>query len=356
MWRITSTVASTLKTRTNNENSVGFGHMWHNGKPNPASSQGSKHLGLSIQVFGRDALLIEPSENTLLLVQRLEKSGEPLWVPAREGVNTLAQALRSGAAAHPRSLLCRRGCVAELAAEGVRRLRPGRPGPRSDPTSLTYSTSSLSTPGTRVMRWCGSGYVLLRLSPTRPKCPTRGWRRTSGSEGRLSTSIPCRSTLWKATHPAFYTSSRMAWAIRSTRAETAGESGTAPSLPGRGSSPTRWTRSLVSTVRLIRATIPKSGASATTSRTTPRLAWILTALVPPEGTRDLLPYDGAGFANAVLDESIDVDISADKTGLTYHTILQVTSQTVPLPSRRYLGVVLNVEARWDNVAGMRLEL
>lgn len=71
----------------------------------------------------------------------------------------------------------------------------------------------------------------------------------------------------------------------------------------------------------------------------------LTSLAPPEGTNGTLAYNDAGFQNVVLGETVGVEIPAATTaGLAYHVILQVTSKTAPLPLRRYLRVVLNVEA------------
>jgi hypothetical protein len=59
-----------------------------------SASRKAQPLNKNTQAYGKAALSIAPSEGALLLVQRLEESEEPLWVPAWGGINTLAQALQ----------------------------------------------------------------------------------------------------------------------------------------------------------------------------------------------------------------------------------------------------------------------
>lgn len=68
----------------------------------------------------------------------------------------------------------------------------------------------------------------------------------------------------------------------------------------------------------------------------------LRALSPPSGRNGTLPYNDAGFGGVVLGERVQVTVPSDEIGLSYHIILQLTSETRPLPLKRYLRVVINV--------------
>lgn len=79
---------------------------------------------------------------------------------------------------------------------------------------------------------------------------------------------------------------------------------------------------------------------ATNVKSIPRVS--LSALSPPTGSNGSLAYNDAGFENVVLGQRIQVTLPGDETGLSYHVILQLTSNTAGLPLRRYLRVILNV--------------
>lgn len=79
---------------------------------------------------------------------------------------------------------------------------------------------------------------------------------------------------------------------------------------------------------------------ATTAKAIPSVT--LKALSPPIGTNGTLSYNDAGFENVVLGPKVQVTVPDDQTGLAYHIILQLTSETTTLPLTRYLRVVLNI--------------
>lgn len=79
---------------------------------------------------------------------------------------------------------------------------------------------------------------------------------------------------------------------------------------------------------------------ATNAASIPRVS--LLSLSPPAGSNGTLASNDAGFQSVVVGESIEVTVPSDETGLAYHVILQLSSDSAELPLRRYLRVILNI--------------
>lgn len=67
----------------------------------------------------------------------------------------------------------------------------------------------------------------------------------------------------------------------------------------------------------------------------------IAALSPPVGGNGTLSYNDAGFEGVVLGHKVEITVPSAETGLSYHVVLQLTSDTASLPLRRYLRVVIN---------------
>lgn len=371
-------------------------------------------------MFGKEALSIAPSEGALLLVQSLEESEEPLWVPAWGGINTLAQALQ----------YIQDNYSADEAAALRSRLRvytisdqdDSGPWIRANFPDIFYivsihawnsyyasawlgiSTAEAGSDSTKVSKpWLSENikiggaladqyplplYIMEGDSPSflylvqnglgHPEYPNWGsWGgrygyvvpgssqysdtvdQIVGADGASYTSNKAGVYRWRD-HFQNDFAARMQWTVTS-------DFGNASHPPVPVVNGTQSPDFLNITVAAGQTVVLDGSGSYdpdhpdTTGNL--RFEWYhyaepteyvtspgglthlnLTALAPPEGTNGTLASNDAGFENVVLGETVGVEIPADKTGLAYHVILQVTSQTAPLPLRRYLRVVLNVEA------------
>ncbi|KAL2277607.1 hypothetical protein FJTKL_15353 [Diaporthe vaccinii] len=371
-------------------------------------------------VFGKAALSIAPSEGALLLVQSLEESEEPLWVPAWGGINTLAQALQ----------YIQHNYSADEAAALRSRLRvytisdqdDSGPWIRANFPDIFYivsihawnsyyasawlgiSTAEAGSDMTKVSKpWLGENikiggaladqyplplYIMEGDSPSflylvqnglgHPEYPNWGsWGgrygyvvpgssqysdtvdQVVGADGASYTSNKAGVYRWRDDFQNDF-AARMQWTVTSDFGNASHPP--VPVVNGlQGPDFLNITVAAGQTVVLDGSESYDPDHPDTTENL--QFEWYhyaepteyvtspgglthlnLTALTPPEGTNGTLPNNDAGFQNVVLGETVGVDIPSDKTGLAYHIILQVTSQTAALPLRRYLRVVLNVEA------------